>query len=161
MERFSRRQFVTIVAALPTLSATSRAQQRGRIFRVGVIGNVSPATNAEAARLHSIFVEALRDRGYVEGTNLVIERRFIEGRIERYSVYAAEFADLNIDVIVVGSGPGVRAAKEAAARIPIVMNGASDPVAAGLVSSLARPGRKRDGHCRPSGRPHSQATGLA
>jgi putative ABC transport system substrate-binding protein len=140
MARFSRRQFVTATAALLLLQATSHAQQQGRSFRVGVIGNISPDTDPDAARLYSIFVEALRDRGYIEGTNLVIERRFVEGRFERYSVYAAEFTRLKVDVIVVGSGPGVRAAMESTARIPIVMNGASDPVAAGLVTSLSHPG---------------------
>ena len=129
-----------MATALTTLSGASGAQQRGRIFRVGVIGNVSPTTDPEAARLSRVFTEALRDRGYVEGTNVVVERRYIEGRIDRYSVFAAELAGLNVDVIVVGSGPGVRAAKEAAAQTAIVMNGASDPVGAGLVSSLARPG---------------------
>ena len=143
MKRLSRRQFTTMGVAMLVLQATTRAQQQ-RTYRIGLIGNVSPA-DPEAARLYRILVEALRDRGYVEGTNLVIESRFVEGRIERYSRYATEMTSLNIDVFVVGSAPGVRAVNEAAPQTPIVMNGASDPVAAGLVSSLARPGGRVTG----------------
>jgi ABC-type uncharacterized transport system substrate-binding protein len=125
--------------ALLTAPATLTAHRRERVYRIGWIGNISP-TNPESARFNKIFVEALGKLGYEEGTNLLIERRFVEGRIEKYSGFAAEMARLNVDVIVVGSGPGVQAAKEASARIPIVMNGVSDPVAAGLISSMARPG---------------------
>jgi putative tryptophan/tyrosine transport system substrate-binding protein len=135
-----RRDFLGVLGgAAASWPLAVHAQQVQRVYRVALIGNLSP-TNPEAARLYRIFVEALRERGYDEGTNLIIERRFIEGHIERYPGFVAEMVRLNVDVIVVGSGPGVRAAKEASPRIPIVMNGASDPVAVGLISSLARPG---------------------
>ena len=125
--------------ALLILPIELHAQQRGRMYRVGFIGN-APLTSPDSAPLNRIFVQALRERGYDEGNNLVIERRFIEGRVDRYPEFAAEMVRLNVDLIVVGSGPGVQAAKAATARIPIVMNGVSDPVAAGVISSLAHPG---------------------
>ena len=101
-----RRDFL---AALGGAAASSplavRTQQVERRYQVAFIGN-APPTNPEPARLYRIFVEALRERGYDEGTNLVIERRFIDGHIERYPGFAAEMVRLNVDVIVVASGPG-------------------------------------------------------
>jgi putative ABC transport system substrate-binding protein len=82
----------------------------------------------------------LRNLGYVEGKNLVIEARFVEGKSERFAAFAAELVRLKVDVLVVTSAPGVRAAMEATRQIPIVMTGTSDPVGAGLIASLARPG---------------------
>lgn len=139
MGRPHRRTFVTLVAALLTAPNPLPAQPRKRPYRIGFIGNVPP-TDPDSVPLDRIFVQALRERGYDEGTNLVIERRFVEGRADRYPEFAAEMVRLDVDVIVVGSGPGAKAAKTATARIPIVMNGVSDPVAAGVISSLARPG---------------------
>jgi putative tryptophan/tyrosine transport system substrate-binding protein len=139
MDPSQRRNLLVAGVALLTLPIGLHAQQRERVYRIGFIGN-APLTNPDSAPLNRIFVQALRGRGYDEGTNLVIERRFVEGRAERYPEFAAEMVRLKVDVIVVGSGPGVQAAKAATATIPIVMNGASDPVAAGVISSLAHPG---------------------
>ena len=82
----------------------------------------------------------LRDLGYVEGRNLVVESRYTGGTLERAPAVAAELAALKLDVIVAGSTPNALAAKQATSSIPIVVTAASDPVGSGLVSSLARPG---------------------
>jgi putative ABC transport system substrate-binding protein len=134
-----RRKILVAGVALLAAPHGLYAQTRERHYRIGVIGNIPPTTT-DGAYFDKVFVEALRSRGYAEGTNLTIERRYAEGRIERYPTLAADIVRSNVDVIVVGSGPGVRAAKEATGRIPIVMNGVSDPVAAGVISSLAHPG---------------------
>ena len=82
----------------------------------------------------------MRNLGYIEGKDLAFEMRYAEGKRERYPPLAAELVRLKVDVIVVGSAPGVRAAKEATTQIPIVMWNTSDPVGEGLIASLARPG---------------------
>jgi len=86
------------------------------------------------------FTTALRDIGYIEGRNIVLDRRWAEGKNERYSSLANELVELKPDVIVADTTPAVIAAKRSTATIPIVMVAASDPVGSGLVESLARPG---------------------
>ena len=86
------------------------------------------------------FVRGLRALGYVEGQNLILERRSVEGRYERFGDIVAELIRLRMDVIVTGAGQGVRAAKEVTTTVPIVMATSIDPVREGLVQSLARPG---------------------
>src|SRR5262249_26465999 len=86
------------------------------------------------------FVQGLRDLGYVEGTNLVIEWRFADGQYERLPVLAAELVRLKVDVIVAAPSPAIRAAQEATATIPIVFPSTGDPVGSGFVTTLARPG---------------------
>jgi len=109
------------------------------MWRVGFLGN-APVTDPAAARIYEAFRLALQERGYVEERNLVIERRFAEGRDERFPLLAAELVRLHLDVIVTTRGPAAEAAKAATSTIPIVMAGFSDPVGRGLVSSLAHPG---------------------
>jgi len=97
--------------------------------------------NPRGIAIFQAFEQRLRELGYVEGQNLVIEFRDAEGRVDRLPGFAAELVRLNVDVIVVASDPATRAAKEATARIPIVMVGVNyDPVALGYIASLARPG---------------------
>src|SRR6266581_8065142 len=135
-----RRTFInTVVASAVSASHPAGGQPAQKLWRVGFIGTV-PVTTPEQARIFDAFRQALQDRGYVEGKNLAIEVRHSEGKIERFPVVAAELVRLDVDVIVVGSSPGAKAAKEASATIPIVMVGTSDPVGAGLAASLARPG---------------------
>ena len=86
------------------------------------------------------FKQELRELGYVEGQNIVIEARFAEGKIDRFPQFAAELVRLKVDVIVTRSTPAARAAKQATTTIPIVMLAGGDPVERGLVDSLARPG---------------------
>ena len=134
-----RRKFVASMVTLAVTSQSVNAQPAGKVWRIGYIGT-TPLTSPEQARIWDGFLEAMQKFGYVEGKNLAIELRFSEGNIERFPALAAELVRLNVDVIVVGSAPGTRAAKEATATIPIVMTGTSDPVGAGLVASLAHPG---------------------
>ncbi|SCK27411.1 putative ABC transport system substrate-binding protein [Variovorax sp. HW608] len=135
-----RRTFIgSTVTLVATVSLPANAQSVGKVWRIGYIGS-APLTDPEQARIWGTFLETLRSFGYIEGQNLAFEMRFSKGNIERYPALAAELVRLNVDVIVVGSAPGARAAKEVTATIPIVMAGTSDPVGAGLVASLAHPG---------------------
>jgi putative ABC transport system substrate-binding protein len=109
------------------------------MWRIGLLGNV-PITDPAAARIYEAFRLALQERGYVEGKNLVVERRFAQGRDERFPALAAELVRLKPDVIVTTTGPGTEAAKAATSTIPIVIAGISDPIGRGLVTSLAHPG---------------------
>ena len=128
-----------IVGALLAQPIIGGAQPAGRVYRIGYIGNT--ATNTpEDDRVWAAFVQALREGGYVEGRNLVIEQRFLEGQTQRAADLAAELVRLRVDVIVALNNAAALAAKQATATIPIVMAGISDPVALGLVASLARPG---------------------
>jgi putative tryptophan/tyrosine transport system substrate-binding protein len=117
----------------------AEAQQPKKIPRIGYLSNTDAAT--DSARAEGIRL-ALRDLGYIEGQNIAIEYRYAEGKVDRQSELAAELVRLKVDIIVVASGdPWIRAAKNATKTIPIVMVGVgSDPVRAGLVESLARPG---------------------
>jgi len=135
-----RRVFVAALAG-GVLSAplAARAQQSTNVFRIGILGTYPPTT-PEFARVWEAFFQGLRARGYVEGQNLVVERRFMEGKVELLPQLAAELVRLNVGVIVAGGQPPPVAAKRAPAAIPIVMTNFSDPVGLGLVTSLSRPG---------------------
>jgi len=116
----------------------AEAQQPGKIPRVGylrVVGAPSiPGPNVEA------FRHGLKDLGYVEGKNILIEFRYAEGKRDRVPSLVAELVQLKVDVLISGDDPALRAAKEATKTIPIVMVINQDPVATGLIDSLARPG---------------------
>jgi ABC-type uncharacterized transport system substrate-binding protein len=119
------------------LSVPANAQQLKKVPRIGFLGFTS--LSGIAARIEA-FREGLRELGYVNGKNIVIEYRSAEGKLDRLSELAAELARLKVDVIVT-SGPSVtRAVKEATTTIPIVMGFDTDPVGNGFVASLARPG---------------------
>jgi len=106
-----------------------------RVYRVGYLIARGPDP-----RIDDAFFRKLRDLGYVEGRNVVIERRFAEGRFERLPQLAKELVDLKMDVIVAAPFPAVQAAKRGTSTVPIVMLTGGDPIAEGLVQSLARPG---------------------
>src|SRR5499433_723062 len=114
------------------------AQQAGKVHRIGYLGTSPPS--GTTAPLWDAFLQGLRDHGYVEGQNLVIERRWSEGKAERFPDLAAELVRLNVELIVAPSTPNALAAKQATSTIPIVTVLVGDPVATGLISSLARPG---------------------
>src|SRR5262249_33197414 len=136
----SRRQFVQGmgVAGLGLVAGCGRLPGHPQAPSVARVGYLGP-TNASHPYFES-FRQGMRELGYVEDQNLVIEGRWAEGRPERYSALAAELASSSVDVIVVGAPtPAVLAVKDATSTIPIVMTAVSDPVAVGLVSSLARP----------------------
>ncbi len=111
--------------------------QPGRTYRIGFLGVTS---EAEFRRQLEALKRGLRQLGYEEGKNLVIEYRWAESQYDRLPDLAAELVKLRIDVLVAHSTPGVRAAKQATSTIPIVMAIVGDPIAAGLVESLSRPG---------------------
>ena len=112
-------------------------QQTEKVYRIGYLGNVS--ASAQAKRVEALRA-GLRDLGYVEGKNIVIEFRWAEGRYDRLPDLAAELVRLKVDVLVTAGTPGALAAKQATTTIPIVMVGIGDAVATGVVASLARPG---------------------
>jgi putative tryptophan/tyrosine transport system substrate-binding protein len=128
---------ILVVAVQLTIGLVADAQQSAKVPRIGYLTVASLSSNV--ARIEA-FRQGLRELGYVEGKNIVIEWRSTEGKFERQSELAAELVHLKVDVIV-SSGPTMtRAAKEATATIPIVMAQDSDPVENGFVASLARPG---------------------
>jgi putative ABC transport system substrate-binding protein len=142
---------VTLILSLLAAPLAADAQPPTKVYRMGILGN-APPTNPAVARLYDAFAEGLRERGYIEGENLVIERRWAEGRIERFPSLATELVSLKVDLILAVSTPGARAAKQTTSVIPIVMVYVSDPVEAGLVASLARPGGNVTGLAFVAGR---------
>ncbi len=133
----TRREFVgTLAGGLLAAPLAAEAQQAAKVPRIGLM-----ATNLAASpHLPEAFRQGLRDLGYVEGRNLVIEYRDAEGKLERLPALAVELVALKVDVILVGGTPQTLAAKRATRTIPIVFAAAADPVGSGLVASLARPG---------------------
>src|SRR5262245_54847164 len=131
-----RREFITLLSgAAVGWPVAANAQQAAKIARIGWLGqNLAPNPEAREA-----FRQGLRDLGYVEGRNLVIEYRDAEGKNERLPALAAELVGLKVDVIVAPVTAAALAAKQATRTIPIVF-AAGDPVREGLVTSLARPG---------------------
>jgi putative tryptophan/tyrosine transport system substrate-binding protein len=127
---------VSLCAVLLTFSFPAEAQQAKKIPRIGFLGT-SPS--AIAGRIEA-FRQGMRELGYVEGKNIVIEWRYTEEKPERMSELAAELVRLKVDIIITGGPPATRAAKEATNTIPIVMAQDADPVGNGFVASLARPG---------------------
>src|SRR5436853_6454837 len=124
-------------AMLLALCFSVEAQQPTKISRIGYLGGVPPSANE--ARIEA-FGQGLRELGYVEGKNIVIEWRSSEGKTDRLPGLAAELVRLKVDVIVTGGSPATRSAREATVTIPIVMTQDGDPVGSGFVASLARPG---------------------
>ena len=117
--------------------SAAEAQQAGKIFRIGFLDS---STASGSAVLVEAFRQELSKLGWIEGKNITIEYRFAEQKHERLPELAAELVRLKVDLIVVAGGPTALAAKKATTTIPIVMTNATDPVGAGLVASLARPG---------------------
>jgi putative tryptophan/tyrosine transport system substrate-binding protein len=129
---------VALVIAFAACGAVAHAQQSKKIFRIGYLAGTDRATNSTRSEP---FRLALRDLGYIEGQNIEIEYRFAAGNLDRAPELAAELVRLKVDVIVVGGDTIVSAAKNATKTVPIIMMGqGADPVEAGLVESLARPG---------------------
>jgi len=128
---------LALCAVLFALSLPAEAQQPTKIPRLGYLSGGSPSANP--ARIEA-FRQGLRDLGYVEGKNIVIEWRHAETKLDRLPALAAELVRLRVDIIITGGAPTTRSAKEATATIPIVMAQDTDPVGSGFVTSLARPG---------------------
>jgi putative tryptophan/tyrosine transport system substrate-binding protein len=132
-----RREFITLLGgAVAAWPLVARAEQA----RSPVIGFLGSATLLVESQRVAAFVQRLHQLGWIENRNVAIEYRWAEGRAERFTELAAEFARLKVDLIVASTTPAVIAAKQATSVIPIVITTANDPVGTGLVASLARPG---------------------
>ena len=132
-----RRKFVTMIGSALAAPLAHFAQAQGKIWRIGFLGIASASGYVKEV---DAIRAGLRELGYVEGGNIVIEYRWAENSPERLRAMAAELAALKVDVIITHAFPGVRAAALATKTIPIVIADGPDPVAAGFVTSLARPG---------------------
>jgi putative ABC transport system substrate-binding protein len=133
-----RREFITLLGGAATAwPLAARAQQAAKVYRIGFLGNSTAVLEAD---LVGPFREGLRDLGYVEGQNILIEYRWAEGEYERFPALTAELIALRVDVIVTAGTPASLAVQKAATSIPLVMVAVGDPVATGLVASLGRPG---------------------
>ena len=135
-----------LLSAVATLILASvfpgEAQQPKKVPRIGFQSAASPAAMTPRT---AAFSQGLRELGYVEGKNIVIEWRYAEGKLDRLDEFAAEFVRLKVDVIVTAAPSSTRAAKKATSTIPIVMAWDNDPVANGFIASLARPGENITG----------------
>jgi putative ABC transport system substrate-binding protein len=125
-------------ALLVALSVPAAAQQSEKVYRIGILAGSTQAFGWQPR--NEALQQGLRELGYVEGKNLLLEYRYAEGNVARFPELAAELVRLNVDLIVASGQPAVQAAKQATPTIPIVMTVPTDPVATGLVESLARPG---------------------
>jgi len=134
-----RTNILGVILAVTLLAASfgAEAQQAKQVPRIGFLA--SSSAERDASRL-AAFRQGLRELGYLEGRNIVIEQRFAAGRFEDLPKLAAELIILKVDVLVTEGTPAARAAKTATSQIPVVMGNAGDPVGTGLVASLARPG---------------------
>ena len=136
--------------------------QRGKLYRVGCLQSSAPPSAGGEPNLEA-FHQGLREHGYIEGQNLILEVRYSEGRDERLPELAAELVHLHVDVIMTGggaSGATVRAAQQATSTIPIVFVNVVDPVASGLVESLARPGGNVTGLTQSAGQENAKRLQL-
>jgi putative ABC transport system substrate-binding protein len=139
-----RRSFIgTLAGGLFAVPLVAEAQQAASLPRIGFLGT-SSLSDRRAARYVRAFRQGLRELGYVEGQNIAIEFRWAEGKYDRLPGLADELVRLKLNALVAGAQPAIQAAQQATETIPIVMV-AADPVAAGFVASLARPGRNITG----------------
>ena len=145
-----RRKFIMALggAAAGWPLAVRAQQPAGRVYRVGYLAF---ASREQQIHLSKAFEEGLRSLGYRVGENVVIEYRFANGHLERLPTLAADLVRLAVDVIVSGTPSNTVAAMKATTTIPIVMTNSSDPVSAGLVASLARPGGNVTGFSSDTG----------
>src|SRR5262245_1179705 len=132
-----RREFITVLGGAAAWPLAARAQETGKLPRIGFLGGSTPAAQLPWT---TAFVQRLRELGWTEGRNVVIEYRWAEGLSERYTEIAAEFVRLKVDVIFTHGTPATILAKQTTSVIPIVFTVVGDPVGTGIIASLARPG---------------------
>jgi len=129
---------LSLLSSLLLAPCSVEAQQPAKVPRIGYLSRTGDSKNP-GPQVEG-FRQGLRDLGYIDGKNIVIEYRYIEGKSDSIPSIATELVQLNVDLLVLGPLPAIRAAKQATKTIPIVMVTTQDPVAAGFVDSLARPG---------------------
>jgi putative ABC transport system substrate-binding protein len=134
----NRRAFLCGLTGALAAPLAAEAQQSGKVWRIGYLGNF-PFTPTNSSLL-AVFTDGLREYGYVEGKNLTIELRFAHGREERYPELVRELLQANVDLVVTVQTTAALALKQGAPALPVVLLGSGNPVEAGLVQSLARPG---------------------
>jgi putative ABC transport system substrate-binding protein len=139
-----RRFLLTSLAGALAGPLGAEAQPKGKVSRVGYLGS-TPLTAPEMAPIWMAFVDTLGERGWIEGQNIIFERRYAEGRVERFDELAVDLGRLHVDVIVAASHPAAMAARKATSDTPIVMAGVGDALRYGLVASLAHPGGRVTG----------------
>jgi putative tryptophan/tyrosine transport system substrate-binding protein len=133
----TRRQFITLLGgAAAAWPLAARAQQAGKIYRIGFLANDPTIPTQPAGQA---FLDGLRESGFIEGKNVIIERRFAEGRLDQYADLMAELVRLKVDVIVTSANEATLAAKRASTNIPVVMMNVADPLGQGIVTNLAHP----------------------
>jgi putative tryptophan/tyrosine transport system substrate-binding protein len=135
-----RREFITLLGGAAAWPLATRAQQTGKVARIGFLRYASPHQ-----KHFNGFREGLRANGYIEGQNIVIEQRYADGAFDRIGELAAELVRLNLDVIVVDGSATAKVVKAATSTIPVVFALASDPVGDGLAASMVRPGTNLTG----------------
>jgi putative ABC transport system substrate-binding protein len=133
-----RRNFITLLGGAAAWPLDLPAQQASKVWHMGFIAH------GQESFYHQLF-DGLREYGYDEGRNLIVERRYAHGRAERFKEFAAEMVRLNVDIIIVVTTPAALAVMNATKTIPIVHPNAIDPLKTGLVDSLAHPGRNLTG----------------
>jgi putative tryptophan/tyrosine transport system substrate-binding protein len=138
-----------LAASILTCFQLAQAQQPKKIPRIGYVSGSGDANNP--GPYVEAFRQGLRDLGYIEGKNVLVEYRYAEGKLDRTASLAAELVQLKVDVVVVAALPGILAAKQATKTIPVVMVTSVDPVATGLIDSLGRPGGNITGLSRLTG----------
>ena len=133
----NRREFISLLGGAAAWPLRAGAQQAGKVYRIGVLEMTSATLNV--ANVYALRA-GLRQLGYFEGQNLVIEYRSADGRDDRFPGLARELLALKVDVIVTRGTPAAKAAKNATSTVPVVMAASGDPLGTGLVTSLSRPG---------------------
>src|SRR6516164_2534644 len=136
-DQLRRRAFITLLGGAAAWPLAARAQQPAKVWRIGFL---SAVTRSAASGSYASFVQGMRELGYVEGKDFVIEWRSVEGKYERFPEIAAELVRLKVDVFVTGVTAALPALQRATTTIPIVMAYSTDPVGNGLVASLVHPG---------------------
>jgi putative tryptophan/tyrosine transport system substrate-binding protein len=140
----NRRAFVAGLGAVLAAPRAAEGQQAGRIWRIGYLSLVSEKLEQYKPWV-AAFRDGLRELGYVEGENVIIEQRYAAGQVERLPALAAELVRLSVDILVTAPSGSAFAAKKVATTIPIVFIGEPDPIGTGLVASLSRPGGNATG----------------
>src|SRR5215475_7876274 len=138
-----RREFISLVGGAAAWPLRVQAQQSDKVWRIGFLAH-------KHERFYEVLFLRLRELGYEEGRNLIVERRYAQGNAERFEEFANEIVRLNVDLIIVVTTPAAQAAKRSTTTIPIVHPAVIDPVGSGLVASLPRPGGNLTGLAIPN-----------